>query len=269
MEGKGTCTVVYDCGIGSDPSSGCLCRPAPVSLLFCHHAAGLTESRKNPPILVPVLCKVWSLDHSGSTQQMIRNAEISGPALDPLNHNFLLTKVLGDMYAAKVYEATLVKAYFLNPHFLFQVWTLPGMTHTGDFKFFFLREVSTLTVLWPFGLNTTVTEPQHQDISPNPGCSTLKMSAMGHQQPNPGKVQASSFHFSIFFYYESNIKILTLKIRNEFYVKLTLPSHPCLHTYSVFTYLIQYFMIQFCILHFHSVSHRYASILLQSFYSFP
>lgn len=52
---------------------------------------------------------------------MIRNAEISGPALDPLNRNFVLTEVLGDLYAVKVYEATLVKAYFLNSHFLFQV----------------------------------------------------------------------------------------------------------------------------------------------------
>lgn len=57
---------------------------------------------------------------SGSTQE-IRNAEISGPALDPLNHNFILTRDLGDMYTVKVYRTTLVKAYLFNSHFLFQV----------------------------------------------------------------------------------------------------------------------------------------------------
>lgn len=39
------CTVIHDWGVGSDPSSGRLGRPAPVFFLISHHVAEPMESR--------------------------------------------------------------------------------------------------------------------------------------------------------------------------------------------------------------------------------
>lgn len=81
-----------------------------------------------------------------------------------------------------------------------------------------------LTVLWPFGLNQIVT---HSSSSPQV-CPTrnvpksrlfsFKNINYGYQHPNSEKAYVSSFYFSIFLYYKSNIKILTFKIKNEFYI---------------------------------------------------